>query len=438
MSQTRVTAPAGDPAATPPPAETAATVLTGRNGRTHSPRYMWGILAIGIGAQAAFSAAFQGIPTAGAQLESAYHYTDSQLGLVLAAITCGIFVTDVFWGIASDRYGERGVLILGLSGTTLALAVAAIWFTPADGHTVAPAGLAVVLFLAGALGGCVNGASGRAIMGWFPVSRRGFAISLRVAAVPAGGAIGAGVLPWLAGAGGFRWVFGFLTAGCLAATLAVLLWLDEPPLARSKEAKATGTATVSPLRRLDIWRMASTAFLLDLPQFTVLTFGSVFLHEVKHIPLSTIAALLVLTQVCGGISRVWGGRWTDRRGGRGRRTIVTVYSVFITAGFLGVAIFESAPSWLVAGLLVVSGMLAFGWHGVHYAEIATMAGAERSGAALGLENTMVFGGAFVTPLLIPWLLDLSSWSTVMVLVGAVPALLSALIMPREARRKARS
>ena len=81
----------------------------------------------------------------------------------------------------------------------------------------------------------------------------------------------------------------------------------------------------------------------------------------------------------------------------------------------------------------MAGFLACGWHGVHYAEIATMAGAERSGTALGLENTMVFGGAFLTPLLIPLVLAVSSWTAVMLLIGAVPAVAAALLMPGEQR-----
>ncbi|MFC5908057.1 MFS transporter [Streptacidiphilus monticola] len=421
--------------AAPPPSD---EILLGRSGKAHGPRYKWGILGIGIGAQAAFSAAFQGIPTSGSLLQSAYRLSASQLGLVLAAVTCGIFVTDVFWGIMSDRIGERRVLITGLSGTTLALAAVTVFLVPGGGAVPAYGALAAVLFLAGALGGCVNGASGRAVMGWFPPHKRGFAISLRVAAVPAGGAIGAAVLPPLALGPGFRWVFGFLTLFCLLATVAVVLWLDEPPLARTKAtADQAATSVPNPLLRWDIWRVAITAFLLDLPQFTVLTFGSVYLHEVKHLSLGTIAGLLVVVQVLGAVSRVWGGRWTDRRGGRNRRTLVTVYSWVIALGFTVVGLFGSAPAWLVAALLVVSGFLACGWHGVHYAEIATMAGAERSGTALGLENTMVFGGAFVTPLLIPALLSVSSWSVVMLVVGAAPAVLSALVMPREPKAAAR-
>jgi MFS family permease len=413
-------------------AASPAEITVGRSGKTHSPRYKWGVLGIGIGAQAAFSAAFQGIPTSGSILQVAYHLTTGQLGVVLAAVTCGIAFTDVFWGILSDRIGERNVLIAGLSGTTAALALVTTFLVPTGRSTPSYWALASVLLLAGALGGCVNGASGRAVMGWFPVNKRGLAISLRVAAVPAGGAIGAAVLPPLALAAGFRWVFGFLSVLALAATAAVALWLDEPPLARTKASKGQAATTVeNPLRRWDIWRVAVTAFLLDLPQFTVLTFGSVFLHSVEHLSIRTIVLLLVTIQVLGGTSRVVGGKWTDTQGGRYRRSIVRVYSWLIAAGFVIVALYAALPVWLTAVVFVIVGFLACGWHGVHYAEIASMAGAERSGTALGLENTMVFGGAFAAPLLIPAVLSVSSWPVVMLLIGALPSVVSALLLPAE-------
>lgn len=407
-------------------------IVIGRTGKKHSSRYRWGILAIGIFAQAAFSAAFQGIPTSGSILAAAYGYSLSELGLVLAAVTAGIFVTDVFWGILSDRIGERTVLIVGLGGTTATLAYVTAFLVPSADTAPAAWALAAVLFLSGALGGCVNGASGRAVMGWFPANKRGFAISLRVAAVPLGGALGAAILPSLALGAGFRWVFAFLTVFMLAATVAVVLWLDEPPIARTKASQGmAATTTVSPLRRWDIWRVAITAFLLDLPQFTVLTFGTVFLTSEIGLPISGVVVALVVVQVLAAASRVWSGRWTDNRGGRYRRTLVRAYSWAIAAAFAGVSAYSFAPTWLVVALFVAAGFLACGWHGVHYAEIATMAGAERSGTALGLENTMVFGGAFVTPLIIPIVLSVSSWPVVMLVVGAVPAVISALMMPRE-------
>lgn len=414
------------------PTAAPAEIRTGRSGKAHSARYKWGVLGIGIGAQAAFSATFQGIPTSGSILQAAYRLSTGQLGVVLAAVTLGIALTDVFWGILSDRIGERKVLIVGMTGTTVALGVVTAFLVPVGGTVPAYWLFAIMLLVAGSLGGCVNGASGRAVMGWFPPNKRGFAISLRVAAVPAGGAIGAAVLPPLALGAGFRWVFAFLTLISLIATIAVIFWLDEPPLARTKGTKGQAATSVeNPLRRWDVWRVAITAFLLDLPQFTVLTFGSVFLHTVEHMSIGAIAVLLVLVQVLGGVSRVLGGRWTDRKGGRYRRSIVKVYSWLIAVGFVGLAFYSSAPVWLIATLFVVAGFLACGWHGVHYAEIATMAGVERSGTALGLENTMVFTGAFATPLMIPVVLSVSSWPMVLVAIGAVPAVLSALLMPRE-------
>ncbi|QHC29953.1 MFS transporter [Streptomyces sp. HF10] len=414
---------------TSPVTPVAAPLPVGRSGRTHSPRYKWGILGIGIIAQAAFSAAFQGIPMASAVLQSDYRYSTGQLGLVLAALTCGAAVTEIIWGLLTDRFGERMVLITGLAGTTACLAAATAFLVPTGGYTPPSWLLSAVLLLAGALGGCVNSASGRAVLGWFPPGNHGFAISLRVAAVPLGGAIGALALPALAMSVGFRGVFGFLTAFALVATVVIVCWLDEPPL----PAAGHKNTTVSPLRRWKIWRISLSAFLLDFPQFTVLSFAAIYLHKVHGVGITAISGLLFAVQALGAVSRVWSGRWTDSRGGRHRRTLVIAYSWIIAACFVGLALCRSGPAWIAAALMVVAGLLSCGWHGVHYAEIAIMAGKERSGTALGLENTMVFAGAFLTPLVIPGILSATGWPVVMLLIGAVPAVLSAVVMPREGK-----
>ena len=48
------------------------------------------------------------------------------------------------------------------------------------------------------------------------------------------------------------------------------------------------------------------------PQFAVLSFGTVFLHDFGHVGLATITATMVFTQVGAMVMRVWSGRWTDR------------------------------------------------------------------------------------------------------------------------------
>jgi hypothetical protein len=83
-----------------------------------------------------------------------------------------------------------------------------------------------------------------------------------------------------------------------------------------------------------------------------------------------------------------------------------------------------APTFAIVAALVVSGILANAWHGVAYTEIAHMAGAQRAGTALGLENTTVFAAGFLAPLMVP-LLAGASWS----LVWATCAVATLLAMP---------
>jgi MFS family permease len=72
------------------------------------------------------------------------------------------------------------------------------------------------------------------------------------------------------------------------------------------------------------------------------------------------------------------------------------------------------------------------WHGVAYTELATLAGTARAGTALGMANTAVFVGFFVTPLAIPHVLAIGSWPMVW-LVAGVCASLAWPLFPRPAR-----
>jgi len=438
-----------DPPA-PSPAAEVESAPTGRRGfglhrpgRQRSARYKWVILGVGFAAQAGFAIAFQGIPVTGAVMQDDYRLTTGQLGLILSVMSFGIAISDVVWGILTDRHGERRILVTGLAALTVAFALCAVFLVPHAGGRPSVALLGLGLLIAGILGGSVNGASGRAIMAWFKKNERGFAISVRVTAVPVGGAIGAALLPMLALHAGFGVLFAVLTGVSLLITLSTYLWLDEPPLdsglavpkgSRVEKKAARAASTVrNPLKVLEVWRIAVASGLLNFPQFIVLTFGSVFLHDVKHVGLGVVALVVSLVQIGGAVGRVSGGRWTDRRGGRYRRTLVKAQGSIVVLGFLLVGLLEHGPALPIVVVLTVTGMIACGWHGVAYAEIAEVAGAERSGTALGLENTMVFGGAFVTPLVIPLVLEAtsSSWTTVMLLVGALPALLAVLLIPRE-------
>ncbi|MNR12228.1 hypothetical protein D3C85_1285720 [compost metagenome] len=67
---------------------------------------------------------------------------------------------------------------------------------------------------------------------------------------------------------------------------------------------------------------------------------------------------------------------------------------------------------LLPAMMALAGICVSAWHGVAYAELAAMAGAERAGTALGMANTAVFLGFFLTPLTLPHWLAATSWPVV--------------------------
>src|SRR5579864_6899534 len=194
-----------------------------------SARHRWKVLGVGFAANASFSAAFSGIPTTAVLLRSGYHLGNDGLGLALGMLGLGIAVSELPWGMLTDRWGDRRVLLLGLLSTAAALAAMAAFVSPGAAHAPGVVALAVGLLLVGVLGGSVNGSSGRAVMAWFREGERGFAMSIRQTAVPAGGGLGALMLPMLASRFGFASVYGVLALLCAVTTAFAWFWLHEPP-----------------------------------------------------------------------------------------------------------------------------------------------------------------------------------------------------------------
>ncbi|MGI5289219.1 MFS transporter [Nonomuraea polychroma] len=401
---------------------TSISAADGSTGRRYGPRHRWIVLAVGVGAQGSFAAMFAGIPVTGIAMRADYHLSIGQLGLALACLGLGVAVSDIVWGLLTDRYGDRRVLLIGLTSTAGLLALMAAAVTPGDGAGVAA--LAACLLAAGALGGSVNGASGRAIMTWFADGERGLAMSIRQTAIPAGGSLGVAVLPWLAHSYGFRAVYAFPAVLCLIAAAATWRWLptsDAPPPA------AAGDVGRSPLVRWDVWRVALASALLTVPQFAVLSFTAIFLHDVKGQGAALAGVTILIAQIGGGAARIWTGRRTDRRGNR--RAYLRGIGALTGVAMAAAAVLTQAPTPITVAALALGGLLANSWHGVAYTEIAAMAGPARAGTALGLEGTTVFGAAFLTPLLIPVVLTVASWEAVWALAAAA-ALLAIPLAPR--------
>ncbi|HEY4295366.1 MAG TPA: MFS transporter, partial [Paraburkholderia sp.] len=344
-------------------------------------------------------------------------------------------------------WGDRRVLLLGLLSTAAALAGLALFVVPGGAQVPSVTMLALGLLLVGLSGGSVNGSSGRAVMAWFREGERGFAMSIRQTAVPAGGGLGALVLPALASKFGFVSVYTVLALACAITALFAWRWLHETshadaddarPLRSAHDAGAAASvpAKVSPLRDPGIWRVALGAGALCVPQLAVLTFGTVFLHDFSRAGVLAISVTMAAVQTGAAVARVWSGRWTDRRGNR--RAYMRVCSL-LSAGLFALlalatglaGIHHAALTAVFATMLVLGGVSASAWHGVAFTELATLAGTSRAGTALAIGNTCVFLTLFLTPLAIPPLLSVGSWPMVWA-VASVCALIAWPVFPRAA------
>ncbi|MFJ2987621.1 MFS transporter [Collimonas sp. NPDC087041] len=403
-------------------------------------RHRWKVLGVGVAANASFSAAFSGIPTTAVLIRSGYQLGNAELGLVLGLMGLGIALSELPWGLLTDRWGDRPVLMSGLAATAAALLLMALFVAPAPGHVPGLPMLAAGLLLVGLLGGSVNGSSGRAVMTWFDESERGLAMSIRQTAVPLGGAAGALALPSLATHLGFAAVYGVLAVLCTITLFFTWLWLHEPAAKpHCKAATHSITAAPTPLKDRRLWSIVAAIGILCAPQFAILSFGTVFLHDFGHAGIIAITSAMATLQCGAMVMRVWSGRWTDRH--HNRREFLRVCTIASAIAFAALAALvaiagqlPTLPSFiavLLVAALALTGICVSAWHGVAYTELATIAGARNAGTALGMANTSVFVMCFLTPLAIPHILTIGNWSGVW-LAGSLCALIALPFFPKPA------
>jgi sugar phosphate permease len=356
-------------------------------------RYRWGVLAIGVVAQAALSSFHQGLPSIGPALLHHFHVDLVATGALLSAVAFGVAVGLTPWGVLADRWGERLVLSVGLTGAALALAVAAL----VPGYAFAFAALVA----AGALGSCANAASGRAVMAWFAASERGTALGVRQMATPLGGGVAALTLPWIALRYGVGAAFWALSAFCLLAAIACAAGL------RRGEPRRGAAAGSSPLRDLRIWRLAAGGSLIVAGQLSLIAYLVIFLSEYRHWPLAAAALVLTGCQLAGAVARVTAGAWSDRLSARIRPMR---WLALAGAGLLGAtALVVDAPLAVTVPLVAAATVVNMSTNGLAFTATGEIAGTARAGSAMGFQNTLLFISGGVSPILFGAIVSSLGW-----------------------------
>lgn len=359
-------------------------------------RYRWAVLAAGTAAQASLSAVFIGLPVLAPALRDEFDLSLSQVGLALASLWVGPILTLLGWGLLADRFGERLVLGTGLAVCGV-LAAAAGWAS--DFPT-----LVLLLFLASATGASVNAASGRAVMQWFPVEERGFALGIRQTAIPVGGGIGALTLPFLEQAGGLEAAFGFLGVLCLAGAVVAALVIREPPV---RDAELEGDAVPWTLRDRRLWTLSIGSALYLFAQVPLMSFVVLFLHDVQGVSAAAAALVLAAIQVGAIATRIGSGRLSDRLGNRLRP--LRWVGLASAGGLLTTALLAENGLAILIAVLIVAGAIAMAWNGLSLTAAAELAGRARSGAAIGFQQTTLSAIGVFVPVTFAALVEATSW-----------------------------
>jgi nitrate/nitrite transporter NarK len=364
------------------------------------------VLSAGTAAAASNAAFGIGLPVIVPQLRAEYDLSLGEIGILLAASWVGTLLTLLPWGLAADRFGERLVLTVGMLGSALCLVGAAFASSYEE--------LVIFLGLVGAAGGAVNSASGRAVMHWFGPEERGFALGVRQTAIPLGGLIGALSLPPIADAGGTEAAFLFLAALTGAGALVGALVL------RGQEA-TDGIEPASLARTIvdgRLWRLSVGSGLYLYAQIAVLGFGVLFLVDEHGFSEQSAALVFAGGQVLAAVFRVGGGRWSDLMGAR----IVPLRRVglAIVAVMLATAVLAGGPAWLLVPILILAGGLTMAWNGLSFTAAAELAGAVRTGAAIGVQQSVLAASGVAAPVLFAATVASTSWPVAFVIAALVP------------------
>jgi sugar phosphate permease len=340
------------------------------------------------------------------QLREEYDLSLGQIGVLLAASWVGTTLTLLPWGLAADRFGERAVLGAGMLGSALFLVGAA--------YASSFAWLVLLLALVGAAGAAVNSSSGRAVMHWFGAEERGLALGIRQTAIPLGGLIGALTLPSLADAGGSEAAFLFLAGLMAAGALVGALVLRGGEDADGIEPASVGR-TIADAK---LWRLSVGSGLYLYAQIALLGFGVLFLVDRHDFSEQSAALVFAAGQVVAMAARIGAGRWSDLM--RSRVVPLRRIGLAIVGVMLVTALLAGGPIRLLVPVLVLACGLTMAWNGLSFTAAAELAGPVRSGAAIGVQQTVLALIGVGAPVLFAASVAQTSWALAFLLAAVFP------------------
>ncbi|WP_273719925.1 MULTISPECIES: MFS transporter [unclassified Bartonella] len=295
--------------------------------------YRWIVLLVATISQASACFFVQGIGPLAEFFKKDFSLSDSQIGLLSSAAQFLPIIGLLIAGELLDKFNERYIVGVGALGVSVALLLGAI----ADNYIF----LLVCLLIVGGFYSSAQPSGAKSVSAWFPQSQRGFAMGIRQAGLPLGGALAGMVLPASALVYGIQGAFlvgaivSFL-GGCI-----FIIFYHAPAkvvaIVPKSKAKVSFYANVrSRLAMLAAPHMKNIIFSgvsLVIVQYVLTIFITVYFYRIYHLPLDKSAYLFFVSQASGALGRIILAAWSDHCK-KGRFFPVLFYMIAVVFGFL--------------------------------------------------------------------------------------------------------
>jgi MFS family permease len=273
------------------------------------PGYKWVMVAVAFSLGVFSFGALGSVGVFLKPLAAEFGWSRGGLSFGYTALTLATALSAIFWGMIADRYGTRWMTLFGAAAMGVAM------FLLSTTHSLAEYYLYYFLF--GALGhGAITGPLMANVSLWF-TRNIGLAIGLGVA----GGAIGQGLVPFIARAlidnYGWQSAYAALGLGYLCIALPIALLVRDSPrrhAAHASEPPRMRDGSVFPLPPMIV-----VAWIASAVVFCCITMSVPIVHVVplltdKGMAREEAVTVLFILMIAGAFGRVFGGQLADRIG----------------------------------------------------------------------------------------------------------------------------
>jgi MFS family permease len=335
-----------------------------------------------------------------------FQISQTEYGLLVSAFYVGQIALAIPSGRLVDRIGVRRGLALAVLTSIASLVGLAL--------VASVRGAALLMFVLGVAAAVVNPATAKGVFDWIPITRRAFAMSVKQMGVPVGAMLAAAAAFF--GADYARGqVFGVLAA-CLSAGALVLLVLPSDP-ERARASRPVGLLEL--LRDRPLLKVSVCNALFNVAQVglwvSVATYGAILGGgpEVGAIFFGILHAGSAVGRVALGVA-------ANRAGAQ------HLWQLIVFVGGIGsVALLALAGVTNVAmamAILALLGLTIGSYPGILQAMALRTVPPQSAAAAIGINMTLVLGGAMLAPVVIGATVDLGGgFRAAFVLLAVVAA-----------------